>query len=106
ALSDLSPGDRRTISIGAHCSTLYDGNCTLEVEFLSRSDGSFTLEDPHSHMASMLGSRIEMGPCAVVRHNGVSILLTSHPTAPFDLAQWRSQGIAPEALFAIGIKAA
>ncbi len=106
ALSDLPSGDRRTITIGGHSSALYGGNCTLEVELLSHSDGRFTLEDPHSHMASMLGSRVEMGPCAVVRHGGVRILLTSRPTAPFDLAQWRSQGIAPESLFAIGVKAA
>jgi microcystin degradation protein MlrC len=106
ALSDLSPGERRVVTFGGRSSPLYGGGCTLEVEFVSRSNGSFTLEDPHSHMASMLGSRIEMGPCAVVRHNEVLILLTSRPTAPFDLAQWRSQGIAPERLFAIGVKAA
>jgi microcystin degradation protein MlrC len=54
----------------------------------------------------MLGSQVEMGPCALVQHRGVVILLTSRPTAPFDLGQWRSQGVAPEQLFAIGVKAA
>jgi microcystin degradation protein MlrC len=57
-------------------------------------------------MASMAGSHADMGPCAVARHEQILILLTSRPTAPFDLAQWRSQGIAPERLFAIGVKAA
>lgn len=47
-----------------------------------------------------------MGPCAVVRHGGVKVLLTSRRTPPLDLAQWRSQGIDPENLFAIGVKAA
>jgi microcystin degradation protein MlrC len=106
ALTELSPGERRTLRIGGKSSPLYGGSCEIEVELVSRSDGRFTLEDPHSHMASMCGSHIEMGPCAVVRHDGVTILLTSRATAPFDLGQWRSQGIEPEKLFAIGVKAA
>ena len=106
ALASLSPGERRVLSFGGKSSPLYERGCELEVELVSRSDGRFTLEDPHSHMASMLGSQVEMGPCAVVRHRGVLILLTSRATAPFDLGQWRSQGIAPERLFAIGVKAA
>jgi microcystin degradation protein MlrC len=105
-LAGLTPGDRRTLDLGAKSSPLYGEGCTLECELLSRSDGRFRLEDSHSHMASMLGSNVEMGPCALVRHSGVLILLTSRPTAPFDLAQWRSQGVAPENLFAIGVKAA
>jgi len=106
ALAGLAPGERRTLDIGAKSSPLYGEGCTLECELISRSDGRFRLEDPHSHMASMLGPNVEMGPCALVRHRGVQILLTSRPTAPFDLAQWRSQGVAPEGLFAIGVKAA
>jgi microcystin degradation protein MlrC len=54
----------------------------------------------------MSGRRIEMGPCAVVRRGGITILLTSRKTPPFDLGQWRSQGIAPEQLGVIGVKAA
>ena len=106
ALAGLSQGERHLLQIGGKSSPLYGGGCELEVEFVSRSDGRFTLEDPHSHMASMVGSHVEMGPCVVVRHAGISILLTSRATAPFDLGQWRSQGIAPEKLFAIGVKAA
>ncbi len=105
-LAALSPGDLCVLRIGGKSSPLYGGGCELEVEVVSRSDGRFTLEDPHSHLASMAGSHIDMGPCAVVRHRGVHILLTSRATAPFDLGQWRSQGIVPEQLFAIGVKAA
>ena len=47
-----------------------------------------------------------MGPCAVVRHEGVIMLLTSRRTPPFDLGQWRSQGVDPEELFVISVKAA
>ena len=106
ALAGLAPAERCTLTLGGKSSPLYDGECTLGVELVSRSDGRFNLEDPHSHMASMLGSQIEMGPCAVVRHGGVVILLTSFATAPFDLGQWRSQGISPEQLRVIGVKAA
>lgn len=106
AIAELPIGKRQTIEVGGKGSPLYAGGCTLEIELISRSDGHFTLEDQHSHMASMVGSQAEMGPCAVVRHGGITILLTSRPTPPFDLAQWRSQGIEPEKLAVIGIKAA
>lgn len=52
------------------------------------------------------GGEVRMGPCAVVRHGGVVILLTSRRTPPSDLGQWRSQGIDPEDLFAVVAKAA
>lgn len=77
----------------------------LDVEILSTSNGRFTVEDRHSHMA-VNGIDIAMGPCAVVRSAGVTILLTSRATPPFDLAQWRSQGYDPEAFAVIGVKAA
>jgi microcystin degradation protein MlrC len=47
-----------------------------------------------------------MGPSVVVRVAGVTVLLTSRKTPPFDLGQLRSQGIEPERLKAIGVKAA
>ena len=79
---------------------------TLEVELVSRSDGVFELEDKNSHLVGSLGKIIHMGPCAVVRHGGLTILLTSKKLPPFDLGQWRSQGIDPEKLSMIGVKAA
>ncbi len=54
----------------------------------------------------MCGDAFDMGPCAVVRHEGVTILLTTRKTPPFDLGQWRSQGIEPEKMSVIGVKAA
>jgi len=47
-----------------------------------------------------------MGDCAIVRHAGITILLTSQKTAPFDLGQWRSQGVEPAKLNVIVVKAA
>jgi microcystin degradation protein MlrC len=105
-LSSHSIGDKLTLAIGGKSGELSGGPVELEVELLSRSDGKFRLEDINSHLASMMGQDIDMGNCAVVRHGEVQILLTSQKTPPFDLGQLRSQGIIPEDLFAIGVKAA
>lgn len=105
-VSKLAPGARTTLSMGGKGSRLSGGPATLEVELVSTSDGKFDLEDRNSHLASLAGAHIDMGPSAVVRHKGIQILLTTHKTAPFDLGQLRSQGIIPEKLFAIGVKAA
>lgn len=106
ALAGRQPGSRMRLPLGGKGSDFDAGPLELEVELVSTSGGRFDLEDRQSHLASMCGTRIEMGPCAVVRHAGVTILLTSHKTPPFDLGQWRSQGIHPEALRVIGVKAA
>jgi microcystin degradation protein MlrC len=94
------------LDIGGKGSRLDAGPVSLEVELLYTSDGRFELEDKHSHLAAMAGDRFEMGPCAVVRHGGLTILLTSLKTPPFDLGQWRSQGVDPAGLSVIVVKAA
>ncbi|MHB2165576.1 M81 family metallopeptidase [Alsobacter sp. R-9] len=104
-LAECSPGDRVTLPLGGS-SRLDPGPFDLEVEFVSRSDGRFDLEDRRSHMAAASGIHIVMGPCATVRAGGTSILITSRKTAPFDLGQLRSQGIVPEDLAFVGVKAA
>lgn len=105
-LKDQSRGDQVRAAIGGKSGVVGAEPLTLDIELVSKSDGRFTLEDPRSHLASLFGRQIDMGPCAVVRDEGVTILLTSRKTPPFDLGQWRSQGIDPENLFAIGVKAA
>lgn len=99
-------GESLTIEIGGKGSDLDQGPVSLEVTLVSRSGGTFELEDPQSHLASMVGSRVEMGPCAVVESAGITILLTSRKTPPFDLGQFRSQGIEPTDFAIIGVKAA
>lgn len=106
AAGQAGAGARLTLKIGGRGSALDEGPVTLAVEVISLSDGRFELEDIHSHLASMSGRSIDMGPCAVVRHRGITILLTSRKTPPFDLGQWRSQGIEPRELAIIGVKAA
>jgi microcystin degradation protein MlrC len=95
-----------SLAIGGKGSAAYAPPITLEVKLLATTDGRFDLEDDRSHLASMFGTHIDMGNCAVVSHKGVSILLTSRKTPPFDLGQLRSQGIEPTELFVIGAKAA
>jgi microcystin degradation protein MlrC len=106
ALADAQPGEVRRLSVGGKGSRLDPGPVELDVTFVSRSDGAFTLEDRNSHLAAMQGIYFSMGPSAVVEVNGIKILLTSRKTPPFDLAQFRSQGIVPEDLWIIGVKAA
>jgi microcystin degradation protein MlrC len=47
-----------------------------------------------------------MGRCAVVKHAGLMILITSVKRPPFDLGQWHSQGIAVKNLSVVAVKAA
>ena len=95
----------RPLAIGGKGNPFDAGPLTLEVELVRRSDGRFDLEDLHSHLIASQGRHIDMGPSAVVRHRGITILLTTHRTPPNDLGQWRSQGIDPEDFAVIGIKA-
>jgi microcystin degradation protein MlrC len=94
------------LSIGGRGWPLDEGPVAVEGVLLSRSDGRFTLEDRHSHLAAMQGIHVDMGPCVVLRIEGVTVLLTSRKTPPFDLGQWRSQGVEPSSLAIIGVKAA
>lgn len=105
-LSKLPFGKKTTISLGGHSSKLDAGPLTLEVELLRLNSGRFQLENKQSHLASMYGDSFDMGQCAVVRHGGLTILITSNRTPPFDLGQWRSQEIEPTELSVIAVKAA
>jgi microcystin degradation protein MlrC len=105
-LTNVPTGSSTVLLIGGKGSPLDEGPVSLAVKLLSRSDGRFTLEDRNSHLAAMQGINVDMGPCAVVRVEGVIILLTSRKTPPFDLGQLRSQGIEPTSLSVIGVKAA
>lgn len=106
ALAALPPGGQMTLPLGGHDNPFDEGPLTLPVRLISRSDGDFDIEDPNSHLIASTGRHVRMGPCAVVRHAGVTILLTSRRTPPMDLGQWRSQGLEPRDFAVIGVKAA
>jgi microcystin degradation protein MlrC len=99
-------GDRLTLAIGGKVDRFHGPTLELPVELLRRSDGRFSLENEKSHLASLVGRQVDMGLSAVVAHQGIHILLTTHKTPPMDLGQLRSQGLRPEDLYLIGIKAA
>ena len=105
-LSAVPMGSRVEVSLGGKGSRFDAGPVRLSVVKQSASDGVFTLEDRQSHLASMNGVHIEMGPCVVLAHDRIRILVTSRRTPPFDLGQLRSQGIVPEDQWAIAVKAA
>jgi microcystin degradation protein MlrC len=74
-----------------------------EVERLT--DGRYTVSGS-DHFAQLYGREVQMGRCAVLRCEGVRLLLTERKTPPGDLAQLRSQGIVPEEQKIIVVKAA
>lgn len=100
------PGASARVSVGGKSGEIGAEPLRLEVRVIRHSDGRFMLEDRFSHLAAGHGQCVEMGPCTLVRHGGVLVLLTSRRTPPFDLGQWRSQRVDPEKLSVIGIKAA
>lgn len=105
-LRQVAVGSKAKLAVGGKGWPLDEGPVSIEATLVSRSDGRFTLEDRHSHLAAMQGIHVDMGPCAVMRVGGMTVLLTSRKTPPFDLGQWRSQGIEPSSLSVIGVKAA
>lgn len=105
-LAGLDPGARATLELGGRGSRYDAGPVTLEVTLLRRGEGRFELEDKQSHLASAYGDFFDMGPCAVVEAQGITILLTTHPVPPMDLGQWTSQGLSPAKFRVIGVKAA
>ncbi len=106
ACHTASSGDHLTLPIGGKVDRLHGPTLELPVEVLRRSDGKFSLENEKSHLASLVGRQVDMGLTALVRHQGIHLLLTTNKTPPMDLGQLRSQGLTPEALYLIGIKAA
>jgi microcystin degradation protein MlrC len=105
-LWDSRQGERRKVEVGGKSGGIGAEPLPLTVEVLSRSEGRFPPENRRSRFAHLPGGVVEMGPCVVVRHRGVTVLLTSRRTPPFDLGQWRSQGVDPEGFFAVGVKSA
>ena len=100
------PGETVSLPLGGKGSPLDAGPIQRNVELIRTFLGVFDLEDPQSHLASMAGTRIDMGACALVRLGGITVLVTSRKTPPFDLGQWRVAGVDPENFRVVGVKAA
>lgn len=99
-------GDTLRVALGGSSGAIGAKPLTVWATLLRRSDGQFSLEDAHSHLAASQGTSFSMGATVVLQVEGVQVLVTARKTPPFDLGQFRSQGIVPESLAAIGVKAA
>lgn len=106
SLRDIPAGQSASVTVGGKHPELSGPALTLEVGVVRHSDGIFELEDRQSHLASMMGSRIDMGRSVLVDCRGNLVLLTSRATPPMDLGQWLCVGVRPAELGLIGIKAA
>ncbi len=94
------------LSIGGKTDTHHGAPIAVTGRVKNLTDGAFELENKKSHLASMLGSHAEMGPCAVLETDQASVLLTSRKMPPMDLGQMHSQGIRPEDAQFVIVKAA
>lgn len=106
SLLDKEPGQKVEVALGAGGNLFDPAPLLLSGVLLRSTDGRFRLEDPQSHLASLCGLQVDMGLSALLRCGNVLMALTTIPTPPFDLGQWRSLGVDPETLNVIAVKAA
>lgn len=95
-----------TLSIGGKTDEHHGAPIPFTGRVINLTDGNFELELKTSHLASMLGTHAQMGPCAVVQNEQATILLSTRKMPPMDLGQMHSQGIRPEDAQFVVVKAA
>lgn len=106
ACMEAGVGAEVELMIGGHTDSHHGAPIPFRGRVRTLSDGRFRLENPHSHMASMRGSNIEMGLSAVVTNEQATIALNSIKTAPMDLGHLHSLGVRPEDARYVIVKAA
>lgn len=102
----MAVGDEVSLMIGGKVDDRHGDPVSFTGTIAHLSDGMFDLENKQSHMASMMGTRINMGLCAVLKNGQATVLLTSRKTPPMDLGQLHSQMVRPEDADLVIIKAA
>ncbi len=100
------PRTRLTLSVGAKTDSGHGQSVEVTGEVRAISDGVYPCELKEHHFAAFYGDTLDMGPTAWLRVDGVNIVLNARKTPPFDLAQLRGIGIAPESQQMIVVKAA
>lgn len=95
-----SIGDKVTLALGGKTDPRFGGGpLSLTGEILHLSDGVFTGDGP---MAG--GLTLSFGPSAVLRVDGIEILVVSVPAQMLDLQQFRAFGIDPAARRVVALK--
>lgn len=93
------PGATIDLEIGGHTDHLHGAPLAITAEVRSLSTGRYVNAGPmHA------GVEVNLGPTAVVRTNGIDILLTTYAETPIDLNVFRSQGIDPTERRVIALK--
>jgi microcystin degradation protein MlrC len=100
ALHARKIGDRVRIAFGGKTDTRFGGEpLTLDAELVSISDGAFMGDGP-----MMAGLRGTFGPSAVLRIDGIEILVVTIARQILDLQQFRNNGIDPAGKRVIALK--
>ena len=100
ALQTKAVGERIQMTLGGKTDPLFGGGpLTLEVELVSVSDGNFIGEGPMLH-----GLHGSFGLSAVIRVDGIDILVVSIPRQILDLQQFKAFGIDPEQKKIVALK--
>jgi microcystin degradation protein MlrC len=86
-----SVGDEIDVQLGGHLERAQGPSVSRRARVLSRSSGRYVATG-----AWMGGHTFDMGPTAVLRIDGVDVIVTSVATPPFHREQITSQGLSPE----------
>lgn len=94
-------GGRVRVDVGGKSDDLHGPPVAIDGVVRTLADGHWVHEGPE-----WAGVPVESGPTAVVRVDGVTLVLTSRATAPGDLQQLKSVGIDPLRQHILVVKAA
>jgi microcystin degradation protein MlrC len=94
-------GSEVTLSVGGHVDRLHGEPVRVTGRVQRLTDGRWVHEGPEN-----AGVPVDMGSTALVRVEGVDLILTTHKTMPGDLQQLRSVGIDPASRRILVVKAA
>ena len=92
-----------SLRVGAKADRLHGEPVQVTGRVERLTDGRFRNEGVN-HFSLLYGQEVDMGPCAVIQVEGITLLLTTRRTPPGDLGQLRSQGITPQDQHIIVVK--
>ncbi len=99
-LNNCMVGDRVQIELGGKTDPEFGGGpLSVEAELISLSDGHFTGDGPMIH-----GLHGSFGPSAVIRVDGIEILVVTIPRQILDLQQFKAFDIDPQSMDVVALK--